>query len=212
MQLDLLLEGPMPREPDEVSVTHWIGELKAGRGAAAQPLWERYFERLVRLAGAKLRHRSGAEADEEDAALSAFRSFCAGAARGRFPQLGDREDLWRLLVAITLRKAQAQARRRGRLKRGGAVLLPSPSREEDDDDLLEQAVGREPTPEFAAQVAEGFHRLLHVLGDDELRQIALWRMEGFTGDEIAERLGCARRTVARRLELIRKEWLAERPR
>jgi RNA polymerase sigma factor (sigma-70 family) len=202
----------MPRDQEAGSVTHWIGELKAGRGAAAEQLWERYFERLVRLAAAKLRHRSGAEEDEEDAALSAFRSFCAGAARGRFPQLGDRDDLWRLLVVITLRKAQAQARRRRRLKRGGAGLVPAPGREEDDDrDLLERAVGREPTPELAAQVAEEFRRLLDVLDDDELRRIALWRMEGYTGDEIAERLGCARRTVARRLELIRKEWLAERP-
>jgi DNA-binding CsgD family transcriptional regulator len=36
-------------------------------------------------------------------------------------------------------------------------------------------------------------------------------MEGYTNDEIAERLGCARRTVARRLELIRKIWLASSP-
>jgi DNA-directed RNA polymerase specialized sigma24 family protein len=202
----------MPREPEAGSVTHWIDELKAGRGTAAEPLWGRYFERLVRLAGAKLRHRPGAVEDEEDAALSAFRSFCLGAAQGRFPRLGDRDELWRLLVVITLRKAQAQARRRRRLKRGGAVVGPAPGREEDDDrDLLEHAVGREPTPELAAQVAEELRRLLDVLGDDELRQIALWRMEGYTGDEIADRLGCARRTVARRLELIRREWLAERP-
>jgi DNA-directed RNA polymerase specialized sigma24 family protein len=213
MRSDLIREGAMPRDPDEGSVTHWIGELKAGRGAAAQPLWERYFERLVRLAGAKLRRvrRPGADEDEEDAALSAFQSLCAGAAQGRFPRLNDRDDLWRLLVVITLRKAQAQARRRRRLKRGGAALPPAFDREQDDRDLLERAAGREPTPEFAAQVAEEFRRLLDALGDDELRQIAVWRMEGVTGDEIAERLGCARRTVARRLDLIRKEWGAEQP-
>ena len=32
------------------SITHWIGALKAGDLAAAQPLWEHYFQRLVRLA------------------------------------------------------------------------------------------------------------------------------------------------------------------
>ena len=75
-----------------------------------------------------------------------------------------------------------------------------------DDDPLAELVGREPTPEFAAMMAEEFRRLLDRLGDDQLRRIALERMEGYTRDEIAERLGCARRTVARRLDLIRQLW------
>ncbi|HKM54774.1 MAG TPA: ECF-type sigma factor [Isosphaeraceae bacterium] len=110
----------MPTE-SHGSVTHWLGALKAGDLAAAQPLWERYFQRLVRLARQKLRagHRSGADADAEDAALSVFDSFCDGAARGRFPQLVDRDDLWRLLVTITTCKVADHARRHGRQKRGG---------------------------------------------------------------------------------------------
>ena len=67
----------------------------------------------------------------------------------------------------------------------------------------------EPTPELAAMIAEEFRRLLERLGDDQLRRIALERMEGYTSDEIAERLGCARWTVARRLDLIRQLWTEE---
>ena len=55
--------------------------------------------------------------------MSAFNSFCAGAARGKFPQLADRDDLWRLLVVITARKAMAQANREGRQKRGGGRVV-----------------------------------------------------------------------------------------
>ena len=58
-------------------------------------------------------HRSGADTDAEDAALSVFDSFCDGAARGRFPQLVDRDDLWRLLVTITTYKVTDHARRHG---------------------------------------------------------------------------------------------------
>ena len=107
----------------EGSVTRWIGDLRSGGDAAAQHLWERYFDRLVHLARKKLRGRAGAAEDEEDAALSAFDSFCRGAAHGRYPRLADRDDLWRLLVVITVRKAFDQIERQGAAKRGGGRLV-----------------------------------------------------------------------------------------
>jgi DNA-directed RNA polymerase specialized sigma24 family protein len=200
----------------EGSVTRWLGGLKAGDREAVRPLWERYYARLVRLARARLRqaHRgrggAGAVEDEEDAALSAFNSFCAGAERGRFPDLSDRDDLWRLLVVITARKAGAQVQKQARQKRGGGRVveasdLPAPG-DSTGDPFLDRIADAEPTPEFAAMVAEEYQRLLAKLDTDELRRVALDRMEGYTTDEIAERLGVARRTVARRLDLIRRTW------
>ena len=40
---------------DGHSITGWLGNLKEGDQAAAQPLWERYFSKLVVVARAKLR-------------------------------------------------------------------------------------------------------------------------------------------------------------
>jgi DNA-directed RNA polymerase specialized sigma24 family protein len=202
---------------DPGSITRWIAGVKGGDLVAAQPLWERYFARMVHLARARLRASRCRDAgsDEEDAALSAFDSLCAGLARGRFPRLADRDDLWRLLVVITTRKVQAQSRRRLRQKRGGGHVQPASdladpgSSDREDNDLLAQAVGSEPTPEFAAMVAEEYRRLLDRLGDDVLRKVAILRMEGFTTDAIAEQLGCARRTVARQLALIRRIFTAD---
>jgi DNA-directed RNA polymerase specialized sigma24 family protein len=201
---------------DGGSVTCWLGNLKEGDLAAAQPLWERYFSRLVTVARGKLRRvrRTSAGEDEEDAALSAFNSFCGGIARGRFPQLADRDDLWKLLVVITARKAMAQAQREGRKKRGGgrvvdeAVLFGAVAGDDSSLAGLERIAGDGPTPEFAAMMAEECDRLLDSLDDDSLRQVALSRMEGYTNDEIADQLGCARRTIARRLDLIRKTWMS----
>ncbi len=197
----------MPGE-DEGSITRWINGVKGGDLAAAQPLWERYFARMVNLARVRLRAsgRRDAGSDEEDVALSAFDSLCAGLARGQFPQLADRDDLWRLLVVITLRKVQAQARRGLRQKRGGGLVRTASELDGDgdDDDVLARAVGSEPTPEFAAMVAEEYRGLLDRLGDDVLRKVAILRMEGYTTDAVADQLGCARRTVARQLALIRK--------
>src|SRR5262249_15593419 len=202
---------------EQGSVTHWLGALKAGDLAAAQPLWERYFDRLVRLARRQIgaARRGKAEADEEDAALSAFDSFCRRAAGGRFPRPGGRDHLRRLLVEITSCKAADQLRRRGRQKRGGGHILSEADLGGSEDapggEGLDRLVGREPTPEFAAMVAEQYCRLLDILGDETLRRVAVWRLEGYTGEEIAAKLGCARRTVAFRLVLIRKIWQGEVP-
>jgi DNA-directed RNA polymerase specialized sigma24 family protein len=193
------------------SVTHWINLLKAGEHAAAQPLWERYFPRLVGLARARLRGAARRAADEEDVALSAFDSFCRYAEQGRFPQLHDRDDLWQVLVLLAARKAVSLARHESRLKRGGGTVVGEEAlgATEDDAGGLASVVGDEPTPEFAAQVAEECTRLLDMLGDAELRQVALWKMEGYTNDEIGSRLGCVERTVERKLRVIRGLWEGE---
>jgi DNA-directed RNA polymerase specialized sigma24 family protein len=191
--------------PPEGSVTIWLSQLQGGDGAAAQQLWERYFSRLVGLARVRLQSHPRRAADEEDVALSVFRCLCEGTARGRFPRLDDRDDLWRLLVVITERKAHNLARDERRLKRGGGAVVTA----ESSTGGLHEVAGREPTPEFAAEVAEEYERLLDRLGDAGLRSIAVWRMEGDTVGEIAARLGCAPTTVERRLRLIRQIWERE---
>jgi RNA polymerase sigma factor (sigma-70 family) len=195
------------------SVTRWVTALQTGDAAAAQPLWERYYRRLVALAREKLRSARRRAADEEDVVQSAFHSFFQGMARGRFPDLGDRDNLWRLLVVITARKALDQLAHENS-KRRGSGMVQGESRisfgvAKFDATAIEQIVGDEPTPEFAAQVAEEYQQLLERLGNDSLRNVALWKMEGLTSDEIAERLDCSPRTVARKLEAIRAIWSKE---
>ena len=191
------------------SVSHWIGQLKAGEHAAAQELWDRYFQRLVGLAHKMLQGTSRRAADEEDVALSAFASLCLGAERGRFPRLLDRQDLWQLLLVITRRKALRQVHYERRQKRGGAQ--PAGTDLAPEEASLVEILSREPTPEFAAQVAEQYQRLLEVLGDPELRAIAVYKMEGDTTGQIAAKLRRAPRTIERRVQLIRKLWEKELP-
>jgi DNA-directed RNA polymerase specialized sigma24 family protein len=190
----------------EGSVTRLLDPLRAADPAAVQQLWERYFRRLVGLARKRLQGAPRRAADEEDVALSAFDSFCRAVRAGRFPQLADRDSLWRLLVAITARKAAHLVRDEGRQKRGGGTAQRTGSEAEP---ALEELLSREPDPEFAAQVAEEYQRLLRRLGDKELESVALWKMEGATVEEIAERLRCAPRSVKRKLALIRTIWEKE---
>jgi DNA-directed RNA polymerase specialized sigma24 family protein len=195
----------------EGSVTRWIGDLKSGGDAAAQNLWERYFDRLVRLARERLRARAGAAEDAEDAALSAFDSFCRGVAEGRFPQLADRDDLWRLLVVITVRKAVTQLERQRAIKRGGGRLVGEADLASGEGThfgaALDSFAGREPSPELAAMVVEEYQRLRSRLGEDSLRLVLDLSLEGYNREEISARMGRSVKTVARKLDVIRRVWL-----
>ncbi len=184
------------------SITHWLQQLQQGHDSAAQSLWERYFPRLVALARSRLTGTPHGIADEEDVAISAFTSFCRAVQAGRFARLKGASDLWAILVRITLRKAADLRGSENRQKRGLGV-----SRVEAKLDTL---VGKGVSPESTTMAVEEYGRLLNLLKDDELREIARWKMEGYKDKEVAQRLGCDTRTVERKLRHIRKVWGSEK--
>ena len=117
---------------------------------------------------------------------------------GKFPRLEDRDDLWKVLMTITVRKA-CQLVRKGRRKPAGNDL----------DLIKDQIAGQEPTPEFAAVVKDEFERLLGLLGDEKLRRTAVLKLEGHTNREIAEHFGRSISFVERKLQVIRRTWSEE---
>ena len=193
-------------------VSQWILHLAEGDADVAEKIWHNYFSKLVRLAKRKLAGIPTRDSDEEDVAISAMNSFYRGLAQRRFEHLHNRDDLWKLLVTITARKATARRRTFFAQKRGsGQVRGESIFGDQDNrQDGLAQVLGAEPTPELALEVAENCRLMLDQLQDETLRQVALWTLEGYRPVEIAERLGCVRRTVERKLERIREIWNGER--
>jgi RNA polymerase sigma factor (sigma-70 family) len=137
-------------------------------------------------------------------------SFIEGAQNDRFPNLRDRDGLWRLLSEMTRRKAIDYLRRGRRQKRGGGKVLGDSAftNPESSQNGIGQVPGDDPTPEFAIILAEACEILLDQL-DTELQQIALNKLEGYTNKEIASKLSCSVATVERRLKLIRKKWQRE---
>ena len=193
----------------EDSVTGWIEGLKQGDRETSQKLWQRFYDRLVRLARRNLKGARKGMSDEEDVALSALDSFYRAAEQDRFPKLFDRHDLWRILMSITLRKAVDMRRHENRAIRGGGNVHGDSAFGEPDwstPDGFARLISKSPPPELALIWSEEFGRLLDKLDDDRLRSIAVAKMEGYSNGEIAENVGCAVRTVERSLSLIRKLW------
>ena len=181
------------------SITRWFDALKHSDEEAARKLWDRYVQRLIAAARKRLGAAPRRMADEEDVAISVFDTLCRGAARGRFPKLTDREDLWKLLLVLTRQKAVDQIRHNVRQKRGGGLVRgDSIFGDETSAGGFDQFLASDPTPEF-----------LKKLRDDTLRQVALGRMAGESNDEIAEMLGISTRAVERKFQMIRKKWAAD---
>ena len=192
------------------AVSMWLVQLKDGDPGAAQQLWNTYFLRMVKAARCKLHGSHVRMADEEDVALSAFKSFCRGTQDGRFPQSHEHQDPWPLLLALTNHKAIDLVRHERRIKRAGTgqqrARLADPEEAADAGIGLSQLIGKEPDPEATFQIAEECQDMLDRFSDTILRAIALWKMEGFTSAEIAAKLDCTTRTVERKLQLIRRQW------
>lgn len=192
----------------EDPVTLWLDALRTADAAAAQKLWNHFVARLYEMGRKKLRPDTRRVYDEEDAAQSAFHSVCAGVAAGRFPDLHDRDSLWNLLLTITSRKVADRVRHDHQLRRDTRRTLTEAVFTQSGDDsarpVLEALVAREPSPELAAEFVETCESLFQSLDDPDLRQVVVLRMECYTDEEIAERLNWSRRTVQRRLEIIRR--------
>jgi RNA polymerase sigma factor (sigma-70 family) len=193
---------------DPGSITRWLKGLKEGRPEAVDAIWQRYYQRVLAVARRRLRQGPHqAVEDGEDVALSALYALAAGAAQGQFDHLNDRSELWRILAAITAQRADRHRRWHGRQKRNGPMSSQGINGQDPaPDDLLALIAGRDPSPELAAILREQREQLLDALPDPILCQIAEWRIEGLTHAQIAAKLGCAVRTVERKVERIRQLW------
>ncbi len=139
--------------------------------------------------------------------LSVFDSFYTAAEKGRFPDLSDRDDLWRLLLRMAARKVVDKRRHDLRQRRGGNVRLHSLDHASDDERVIE-AIGDEPSPEMVLMMQESVEQLFSHLGVGQLRDLAGAKLEGYTNAELAQRFSCSERTIERRLHLIREKLSA----
>ena len=186
------------------SVTRWLDLLSSGDPRAVEFLWRRYFQRMVRLASSRIRHLGGAVGDGEDVAISAFQGFCAAARRGDYAGLDGRESLWRVLVTCTLNRSRNLAAWETAQKRQRPSKQVSLSE-------AENVVGdRGRMPGELLEAADLLQFLMRQLeledGTGELRQIALWKLEGLSNEQIAKQLRRRVSLVGQKIHLIRLLW------
>jgi len=199
---------------DSVEITELFARLKQGDKdaveEAARIVWEKYFPNLVREARRKLDGVPSRFVDEEDVAQSAVKSFFRALEARRFPRLDDGDCLWRLLATILARKALRARRNYFSPKKGSGRVRGDSIWANAGDSDLEGGFDRLPTeartPDLDAALADTLHFLLGALPSDRYRQILLLRMEGWTTQETAKKLGVSVSNIEGKLRTIRSIW------
>jgi len=191
----------MTTEPG--SITQWLQRLHSGEADAAKEIWNRYYPRVVRLAALQLIKNDDRSIDEEDVAQSTFRTVYLAVMNGKYPDIEDRRDLWRLLLVSTLNRVRRHHRDSHALKRSVNELV---TQDQSRRRLIKEISGPDAQAEMADLIETLFRRLDQEDPTGELRQIALLKLEEHSASAIAKRLKRRKNHVLQRIRLIRILW------
>lgn len=188
------------------SVTIWIEKLQNGDPLAQDFIWERYAEQINRLARRFLSGVQRRDSDEEDITIQVLDNLYRIFENGGFQNVKNRKQLWAVMLGMTRNKAAETARSKKAKKRGEGRVRGESVFEKSSapGNGIEHAALDDKTPDSKVFEAEQMAEMIDMLGSDELRQVVLLRMAGYTNEEIAQRLNVSERTVERKFERVRE--------
>jgi len=186
---------------DDASFVDLLDRLRNGDQAAAALVVDQYARRLIALARVNLDRRILRKEDPEDVLQSVFKSFFHRYGEGQF-RLDSREDMWALLVSLTLHKCGHRADYFRAARRDVRRETPAPLPLESSG-LEWEALAREPPPLEAAMLTETVERLLGGL-EAHQQQIVQLTLQGEEPAQIGALVGVTQRTVQRVLKGVRE--------
>ncbi|MCX7699792.1 MAG: sigma-70 family RNA polymerase sigma factor [Gemmataceae bacterium] len=184
--------SPNLSDPSDRSL---LQRLRRGEDDAATMLYMRYAQRLLALTRSQFSSELAAQVEAEDIVQSVFMSFFRKASQGYY-NVPSGEDLWRLLLVITLNKIRAKgnyfraAKRDVRLNSTGDFPEGDPGMVARNETALN---------ELQIVIREILDRL-----PPKSAQIVELRIGGFETAEIARRVDSSLRTVERVLQDFRR--------
>lgn len=207
------------RPPEETSKL--LERLARGDRTVLGPLLARHGDRLHALAREHRRRYKLNEAEygDDDAAIEALFALWEQAKAGKLSTLATREGYWKAVGEAVKRKVRAAWDRLRRKKRGGSGIPHSGRRAPADGaeagepaaralprrsslDEVDEELPSVPPLQERVDDADELRHFLERLDGQYLREIVLLVLEGYTREEIAQRLGTTSRTVRRKLARI----------
>jgi hypothetical protein len=174
-----------------------------------EQLWDAFYPRMKLAVLSRVRSIQRPVADESGIALSAFHSFIQHARNGKFPNLVDQDEMWRLVKRIAIRKTSDVRKNLLAQKRGGGAIVVGQSDFSDESGQLQGIdLASDPhgDPSESVEVADLLNKMLQRLPDDKHRDVILLKLQGASVVTIAECLGTTTRTIQRILKKIEQSW------
>ena len=182
------------------SITQLLNLLRQGEEKAASELVNRFLPRLrKRLSRVASQLQMS---DEDDIAISAFYELCIALENSRFEDISDRTELWQVLSMIAMRKANDFRKIENAEKRGGRQKPLS------IESFKHQVASFDDNPELQVEMLEMCEHFLNRLKEEDLRSVALLKMNGYTNADVSQKLGIATRTVQVMVAKLKKTMLA----
>ncbi|MCY2962434.1 MAG: sigma-70 family RNA polymerase sigma factor [Planctomycetota bacterium] len=191
------MSSPPSEEPDTSDLA-LLARVRAGESDAATELYLRYARRLHGLAQRQISTSLSRRIDPEEIVQSVFRTFFRRAATQDY-FVPEGEELWRLLLVITLNKIRRSAKFHNAQRR-------DVRRTSDDQGGIDHYLSAD------SYADENALTILRMVIDDVIRslpenqqKIVRMRIEGYEIDEISQKTDRAKRTVERILQEFRSE-------
>jgi DNA-directed RNA polymerase specialized sigma24 family protein len=196
---------------DADPITGWIVEVKDGDEEAAAKFHRKYGPAVVAYVKKRLDVRLP-EADEEDIAQEAFKSFFSNVREERFFDLSNRNKIWAFLITLAFRKLCRRVKRERRQKRGEGIVRGESAFVGKGEGSAFGGIGDVPdaVATLGNEVIDTREGLLNLLDrkrpDGVLRKVAVLREEGYSDAEIGQRIGRSQKSVERYLRTVRQIW------
>ncbi|MBX9654781.1 sigma-70 family RNA polymerase sigma factor [bacterium] len=174
-------------------------QCQGGDERAFEAIFEKYGERLIRLANKRISERLAGRIEAEDVVQSVFRTFFGRVQDHRFT-FNHADDLWKLLVSMTLNKLRNKVDFHTAAKRDVGTEQPLSGNSSNPSAF--DPSGDEPSPEAVVAFLDLLEHFMSELRDGDRRILEL-RLQGMTQDEVAREVGCTERTVRRTIDRIR---------
>lgn len=175
-------------------------QCEEGNERAFEAIFERYGDRLVKLASKRISERLAGRIEAEDVVQSVFRTFFGRVQDHRFT-FQNADDLWKLLVSMTLNKLRNKVDFHTAGKRDVGAEQPLAGNSSNPSAF--DPSGNDPSPEAVVAFLDLLENFMQDLREGDRRILEL-RLQGWTQEEVAREVGCTERTVRRTLDRVRE--------
>lgn len=183
----------------------------ASKEIMAKQTEDEFFEtclpKLLEIIKYQLRGINPGHFDEQDIAQTVMRTLLRMIREGSNNVPEEGKEMLRFLTGIARHKLSDRQRKHfskknneGKLIQGSALASGAEARTIGLDEIGITDISQSET---ARQIVDDLEELLTKLDRNDLKLLVQWALEGLTQKEMAERLGCALRTIEKKWQLIK---------